>query len=449
MRFRLLWLGMLGLLGVYGLSGCVKANIIFGQNQIDDGLTKIVKIDTLTPVLSTLFVDSVPTSGKGVAMVGGYDDPYFGSVKTRTYFEFAPPPVTNLGIGYYYDSLVLYVVPNKYYYGDTTQPMDFYAEQIASQMLFPPTNYSFYNNDSFAVRSPVLGHVRSVLRPSVVDTVYIRLNDSLGQTFFNLMKNNSPTITNADEFLVYFPGIRISSGYGANPQLVYGYKDSVFMKLWYHTSDLNRSINAMTFKFTQSSYQFMEVQNTPIAPLTKFQRGYSSVVRQIYSTDPDFNHLVYVDPLLGYSAKVEFPYLRNMLLQDTTMRIITKAELILRPLVPSYSTQYLLPPSLVAESTDYSNEPSSTVSTGVLTLDYGTSNTQYTFDITSYLQEQLNDPTSTAYKRGLIIAPSSTYFYSSLNRFVFGDKDYQSQYTSPTYYQSEVILYYVSTKNTL
>ena len=449
MRNRLFWLGILGLLGIYGLSGCVKANIIFGQNQIENGFTNIVKIDTLTPVLSTLFVDSVPTSGKGLAMVGGYDDTYFGSIKPRSYFEFTPPPLTNLSTNYaVYDSLVLYVVPNKYYYGDTTQSIDFYAEQIQSQMLFPPTNFQFYNNDSFPVRG-VLGHVRTLLRPSVPDTVYIHLNDTLGQAFFNLMKNGSPTITDASQFLVYFPGIRISSGYGANPQLVYGYKDSIMMKLWYHTPDLQRSVNAMTFKFGNTSYQFTEMQNTPIAPLTKFRRGYNSVVEQIYSSDPDFKNMVYVNPLIGYTAKVEFPYLRNMYLQDTTLRIISKAQLILRPLVPSFSTQFQLPSQLSLVATDLSNQIGAQVAAGVLTLDYGGSDTQYTFDITSYIQEQLNDPTATAYKRGLIILPGGSNYYSQINRFVFGDKYFQSPYSSPTFYQSEVVLYYVSTKNTL
>src|ERR1700761_1614710 len=99
MRNRLLWLGVLGLAGIYGLSGCVKANIITGQDQIDLGLTKVVKIDTLTPVLSTLFVDSIPTSAKGLAMFGGYDDTYYGSIKPRTYLEMSAPPATNIITG--------------------------------------------------------------------------------------------------------------------------------------------------------------------------------------------------------------------------------------------------------------------------------------------------------------------------------------------------------------
>ena len=448
MRNRLFWLGLVGLLGIYGLNGCVKANIVFGQNQIDDGLTNVVKIDTLTPVLSTLFVDSVPTSGKGLAMVGAYDDAYFGSIKPRSYFELAPPPTTNLVTGSLFDSMVLYVVPNKYYYGDTTQPIDVYAEQIQSQMLFPPTQFSFYNNDSFPV-STLLGHTRTTLRPSSPDTIYIRMDSTLGETFFNMMKTNDPILTDGNQFLTFFPGIRISSGYGPNPQIVYGYKDSIMMKLYYHNPDLQRSWSFLRFSFSNASYQFTEVQNPPIAPLNKFRRGYNSVIEQIYSSDPDFKNMVYVNPLLGYTAKVEFPYLRNMYLQDTTLRTITKATLIIRPLVPSFSTQFQLPPSLILASTDLSNEPGAQVSTGTLNLDYGGSDTQYSFDITAYLLEQLNDPTATAYKRGLIIMPSAANYFSQINRFVFGDKYYQSPYSSPTFYQTEVVIYYVSTKNTL
>lgn len=448
MRNRLLWLGMLGLAVIYGLNGCVKANIITGQNQIDLGLTQIVKVDTLTPVLSTLFIDSIPTSGKGTAMVGGYDDAYFGSIKTRTYVQVSPPPLTDLVVGSAFDSMTLYVVPTKYYYGDTTQFLDVYAEQLQTQMIYPPQQFQWYNNDSFPV-SKLLGHARVRINPSDPDTIYIRIDSAVGQMFFNMMKANDQNLVNAQQFATFFPGIRLSSGYGPNPGIIYGLKDSVMMKLYYHNPDLARSWNFMKFSFTNSANQFLEIQNKPVPPLDQFPRVFSEVVQQRYSFDAGFNHMVYVNPMLGYTAKVEFPYLRNMYLQDTTLRTITKAQLILRPLVPSFTTQYQLPSSLGLFQTDFSNQPGSQISQGILSLDYGGSDTQYTFDITSYLLEQLNDPTATAYKRGLVIMPTSGNYYTQLNRFVFGDKLYQSPYSSPDFYQSEVILYYVSTKNTL
>ena len=401
MRNGLFWLGALGICSVVGLSGCVKANIVFGQDQVDHGLTNIVKVDTLTPVMSTLFVDSIPTSGKGVAMMGGYDDPYFGSIQPRTYFELVPPPLTTLDPQAVFDSLVLYIVPNKYYYGDTTQPLDIYAEQIQSQMLFPPSQFSFYNNDSFAVRPTPLGHIRHLIDPHNPDTVYIHLDSTLGQTLFALMRTASQTITDPSQFLTFFPGIRISSGYGPNPQIVYGYKDSIQMKLWYHTPDLLRSINAMTFRFGDPSYQFMEVRNKPLPPLDQFQRGFNAVVEQIYSTAPGFDHQAFVNPLLGYvGTKVEFPSVRDMYLQDTTLRIISKAQLIVRPQVPSFSTQFQLPPALIMTATDLNNQPGPQISTGLLSLDYGGSDTQYSFDITALLQSELNDPSVGIYKKG-------------------------------------------------
>jgi len=450
MRNGLFWLGALGICAVVSLNGCVKANIVFGQDQVDHGLTNIVKIDTVTPVMSTLFVDSIPTSGRGIAMMGGYDDAYFGSIQPRSYFELAPPPLTSLDPQAVFDSLVLYIVPNKYYYGDTTQPLDIYAEQIQSQMLFPPSQFQFYNNDSFAVRPTPLGHIRHLIDPHNPDTVYIHLDSTLGQTLFGLMRAASQTITDPSQFLSFFPGIRISSGYGPNPQIVYGYKDSIQVKLWYHTPDLLRSINAMTFKFADPSYQFMEVRNKPLPPLDQFRRGFNSVVEQIYSTAPGFDHQAFVNPLLGYvGTKVEFPSIRDLYLQDTTLRIITKAQLIVRPQVPSFSTQFQLPPSLIMDATDLNNQPGPQVSTGVLSLDYGGSDTQYTFDITALLQSELNDPSAVINKKGVIILPSQANYFSQINRLVLGDRFFQSPYTSPNYFQTQVVIYYVSTKNTL
>src|ERR1700690_473387 len=88
-------------------SACNKPQIQFGQAYVDNGYANIILVDTFSANLSTVFRDSVITSGSSTILVGNYKDPYFGNVTTKSFLELQPPPVTTLDPKSAYDSLVL------------------------------------------------------------------------------------------------------------------------------------------------------------------------------------------------------------------------------------------------------------------------------------------------------------------------------------------------------
>lgn len=433
----------LGLIFMISLSGCYKANVIYGQSQIDYGLTNIIKLDSLTPVVSTLFVDSTPSSGKGLLWCGGYNDPYFGPINTRSYFELSPPAYSSILPGAQFDSMTLYLVPsNKYYYGDTTVPLNIYANRIQYTMFYPVYASQFYTNDSFPTNY-FLGHVQTLMRPNFPDTVYMHMDSTLGAEMFNHYINEDLELSNTTNFLQYFPGIQLSTD--ANSQNIYSFKDSVMAKIWYHDY-ATHAVKAIQFKYVNKGYQFNEIRNTPIAPLNQFDHRYQDVVQQIYSTAQGFNHLAYLNPLLGYTIKFEFPGIRGLYQADTNFVKILKAELITRPIPNSFSFFNQLPANVELYATNYINQPGSAVTTGTLTADYwGGPTTNYTFDITSYLLSAIANPAAISQGDGLIMEPAST-FYTQFNRAVIGDKQFEGEYEAPNYYQSEVIIYYVAVK---
>jgi len=453
LRKGLSWLGCMGLVAIIGLSGCEKANITFGQNQIDNNLTNIIKVDTITPVMSTLFTDSIPTSGSGVALVGNYNDAYYGPITARSYFEIAPPSYQTIDPRAIFDSLVLYVVPNKTYYGDSTAPIDLYASQIQYQMVFGNNssgaqNSSFFNIDSFPVHSTAIGHVSVNIKPYLPDTVYIPLDPTLGSQFFDDYRNQKYYMQNANQFLQEFAGIQLSSGNNnPNAKNIYGFKDSILVKLWYHLQDIHSSSEALSFRYSAKNYQFNEYRSVPKAPLDEFNHSFSTVVQQIYSTKASFNHMAYVNPLLGYTTKIQFPGLRGLYSADTNFSRILKAQIIFRPLYNSYNYYTLLPAQLQLAASTSVNLPGATVASGVLTLDYATGNTFYTFDISSYLASEILNPAANFDGDGLILEPSAANYFTQPYRLVLGDRLYQSPLSSDTYFQTQVILYYVSVKS--
>lgn len=78
---------------------CKKVDIKFGEQFLDNGYTQIMKIDTFNADLSTIRVDSFPTSSSGATLLGTYTDPYFGKITSQSYSEMIPPfyegPYTN------------------------------------------------------------------------------------------------------------------------------------------------------------------------------------------------------------------------------------------------------------------------------------------------------------------------------------------------------------------
>ena len=458
---RLSWLGFIGLSVMLSLNGCVKANIEYGQSQIDLGFTNIVQIDTMAPLISTTFIDSVLTSSRGTLLIGGYNDAYFGPVTARAYLELAPPGFEVISPNARFDSAVLYLVPNKNaYYGDTSVPTDIYVYQLARSMVYNYnkqglSNGAFYSIDSFAVLPTPIGHVQQYMSPTRHDTVYIKLDSALGAQFFNDYRGQITDMGSPSEFLYYFPGIRLSSGPGLfNPAEgnIYGYKDSCVVKLWYNDATFNGTLSNVQFKYSNKAYQFNEVRNTPPAPLDQFAHSTeSTVLQQIYSTAPGFNHLAYVDNILGYNMKIQFPSLRNLLVADSNFVRIQKAQLIFRPIQGTYNPYiFMLPSTLQLAATNFTNVPEGVVSTGTLTTDFVTgANTYYTFDVTSYLQEEINNLEAQVNGDGLIMEATSANQSTQFNRTILADTKYVSPQNGTGYVQTELVIYYLQVKNTL
>ena len=65
---------LLPVLTVLILAGCEKPSINFGNSFLDNTNTNIVIVDTPSVDLSTVFVDSFPTTGTGTLFVGRYKD---------------------------------------------------------------------------------------------------------------------------------------------------------------------------------------------------------------------------------------------------------------------------------------------------------------------------------------------------------------------------------------
>lgn len=415
-----------GFLAVLSLSlfftACTKPDINFGAAYLDNSFTNIVTVDTATAAISTVLVDSFVSSGTGKAVIGNYTDPYFGAVSAQSYFPVVPPAFSDIYRKGIYDSLELIIKPDSSFYGDTTLPLKINVNQLSEQIAYAENSSSLYNVNSFAVDPTLLGSKTVVIKPSVTDTISIRLSDAKGMELLNKFKNADADVTTNDKFIQYFKGLRISTG---STGYMLGLRDSVIMRLHYRDPGIITQNKTIDFTLSDASLQFNHISvnrnGTALSAL-------NSSNREIPSTAT--NNGAFMQYATGTAIKVQFPYLRNFLQIPQFVKII-RAELVVKPQKNSFSPVYPLPPAIRLSQTSLSNDFGADVTAtvsgtsvtqyGNLTIDYlYGQNTAYTFDVTDYITAQIAIKTNNS--NGLLLSPPANANVTRLNRLVVGDK---------------------------
>jgi hypothetical protein len=418
------------------VSACQKPDIKFGDQFLDNGITQITKIDTFGVDLSTVYTDSFPTSAKGVTLVGGYSDPYFGRIDTKTYFEIAPPSTTASDFTRaVYDSLYLTLRLNQSYYGDTTQPVHINISRLNQVILAPYINgvpgYYLFNIDKLAVNPTPLGSTDVLIRPHLTDSIHIKLDDALGKDLFAKIKTNDPIIQNTTNFLNYFYGLCISSN--GNSSLVFGCKDSLDFKLMYHLPSLYRDSLTVKFGINNSSHHYTNISvNRTGSILQNLGPALASGKSNNISSKATKN-MAFTQAASSTMIKIRFPSIQNIF-YTTNFSKILRAVLILKPVQGSYSPFYYLPPQLRLSTTNYSNSLGTDLTAltgsgsyatqyGNLFLDYFNGQTSYSYDITNYIKSISVDGLYPYNQDGLLLVPPSPAFETQFSRAIFGDKN--------------------------
>ncbi|HET7115113.1 MAG TPA: DUF4270 family protein, partial [Hanamia sp.] len=405
-----------------GMTSCQKETINFNNPFVDNGTTNIVMVDSSTVEMSTVYLDSFPTSGSGTLFAGNFTDPEFGKISAESYLQLGLPAAVTFPNGSVFDSIEVILKLNKNYYGDTTIPYSVSVHQLTQVLPFPEGQTASYNIDSRAYNPTPLGSKQMIVSPNITDTISIRLPQAFGQDLFDKLNSNAIEIQNIEQFLNYFKGIAITGS--ASNNLILGFSDSAILRLHYLKPGVITQDATVDFKITNPSYSFNHVTvNRAGTPLAALGPGNP----QIFSSQT--GNVAYSQYITGAMLKIRFPYLLNLLNLPGFIKIIN-AQLVVKPVAKSYTSFYQLPPQLGLSATDQYNSPgpflsirnpytgASAIQDGSLVIDniYGTG-TEYTYDITSYLQAQMAITQNN--KNGLLLIPPSPSL--TFNRVIAGD----------------------------
>ena len=393
--------------------------------------------DTLAVDASTVLLDSIITSNTVNLLVGRYTDPILGVVEANNYFHLSNADTLRSSVDtagrkavtwIRYPSKVdsiRFILPYSSYHGDTLQRQTFKVNQLADDASLDATKTYYGNNVAPALKSTVLGQVQNVnIRPiknkyiisgvGRFDTLKIPISDP---TFVNFIKSQRD-LTNKDDVLIgtgfrdKIRGLSITSESAKNAAILGIAADFAIMKIYYNYKYtytlLNKALTADSIRVTvdtiKSNNLFIGLytratgapNNARFNKLTATRSGAFS--KLVHPTDAlpssQANNQLVLQSSTGLAMKVKFPNLLK--LKERKDIAINKAELVLEP----NSSSYTLPPDLILMESNNSNQPIRSTTTGegsllfvlgeASTAAYVTKSNNYTFNVTSSLQNVLS-----------------------------------------------------------
>ncbi len=360
---------------------------------------KVILIDTVTVEMSTINFDSLITSSRSRILIGNYEDPVFGKVKSDSYFQLSASAYALNGstsdtqaVNYVFDSISMILKYDKYYYGDTTRVQTFNIHQLTQKVKPNTDDQSFYNNSTLNYSSESLGKISFTPRPNQKDSINIKMNDVFGEALFQKIKKRE--ITDFDSFSEYLKGLVLVPE-TSNSSSVIGFSVSTSkVRLYYSKYRANEDEISYIVDFTISDIakQFNSIsldksgtilQNLPIS---------SSKLSSSLTNNQGF-----IQSGTGVACRIDFPSIKQ-LKNISTNGAIVNAELVLKPVNNSYSEKYPLEDSLAVYEGDNLNRVSGTLVNSAGTTVYGllnkksdefNENIAYTIPIGNFLQKEM------------------------------------------------------------
>lgn len=409
-----------------GFYSCDKVNITFTGNSTA-GDPNVIYLDNNKVNISTMKLDSFSTAGGQVFMIGTHFDSSFGKISADSYSEVQIPASNTVkGLNVIFDSLQLVLMPNGNFAGDTNSVYKISVYRLDENINIPTINGSstglFYPR-SFAHDDQPLAQVITKIQPNSKKELDIRLPDALGNDLLTRFKNNDQSIQSQDSFRVYFKGVCLATDSSFNKNLYYftGADTTTLLRLYYRVKGTSFDEKIMTFSYP-SATQFNNIKyNFTGTPFALFK----PYTKQVISSDL-MGHKAYVNNNVASYAEITFPSLLALKELYPYIKVI-QAQLVITPTPGSYNYPNQLPPALrmyVSNSNDnFDNvllSPAGTAQTGNLSIDYlYGQNTNYTFDITSYVNTVINEGQFST--KSLLLGTGSGLNYNTTSRLIFND----------------------------
>ncbi len=324
---------------------------LFGCNRGYDDVNKsiqpsqssvgtFVKIDSTNIKTSTVLYDFVLSNNSIRALIGEYNNPIFGKLKSESYFQFSLQSIIP-GPNIKYDSVAIYFNVQEdglaqYSYGNPDEIQNFKIHRLTEDIYLPYGNIkALYNNQTYTFDNNILAEFSISQKELAIIGKTKNIRVALKSDFGKEIIDNYRTYLKSDNDLTKsVKGIYIKS---ENNTAVWGILGG-YLRLYYHDFYGNNNIKTpynVDIPIGQKVRNLqVDRQNTALANLS--------------STTPIETQTCFVQASTGVGTRVQFPFLENFEKDlKATKVVINKAELVIRPDLSSSNGETYGPPSQI------------------------------------------------------------------------------------------------------
>ena len=409
------------LAGLYlcvSISGCQSGDEVNALEQTNPDNFLVLFSDTTTVKLSTIAYDSMMTGAAPRMLVGRLVDPLFGTMQGTPFFQPGLESSIVLPEKAVYDSLVLKLHYDKYYYGDTTKTMNVSVYPLTADIT-KKSNY--FNGNSTAYDPTPIGKKTFKPTPNSVNALRVKLDNVLGKKIFDLSAAN--LLTSNDQWINVLQGLTVRSA-ATDKDVVIGFtsfNDSTAIELHYHTEEKDGVTRAVARIRNLAAYNQLLANRTG-TDLAKLPPNSKTAMPTSQSGDKAF-----IQGGVGLMMRADFPTLRA--LKDVKYSVPNRAFLRVTPYKSSVvKGVFGAPANIFVYYCDKNNDiitsgnspiPLATLGgtngpaavSGQYFNDLVTNKEYYIFDVSSQFTSILASESSNA--NGLVFVPSQlsgTYF---------------------------------------
>lgn len=412
---------------LYSFFSCIDDSSTVGGKWVESSFRN-VQTDTCTVSLSTILSDSLVTSGDTVCQIGHRKDALWGEITASFYAEYEVPTASFVeSIDYQFDSITIRLFSSGNYLGDTLATQRIYMYPLTENIEPDASNYLYSTSyTAYDSQNPLASFSFTPTPGRCSKELEVRLPDTWGQEWFNLLSEDSRVMESQTFFQNYFKGIAFVPD--MNDDCINGFQvndSSLCITLYYHSMTEIATEYTLVFN-TSSTLTYNKVKydhaNTSIAAL---QSGDDSALPSSQS-----DHQAYLQGMTGMYITIDFPHLNNLCTEGDLVTI-ESAVLQLYPVKGTYDGMYPLPQTLALYTADKDNVTQgvitdltgSSVQTGNLVVDeMAYEETYYSFDLTSFLQTNLGTMGYNRQKLQLFLPDN--LFYTTLQGVIFEDGDH-------------------------
>jgi len=422
-------------------------NFDIGADLVDVK-SEVLMVDTFSVKLSTVKIDSIPTSSPDEAIVGKYENAQTGSLEVLHYFNVDLS--SNLSSikadddEDIFDSITVRLNYSDYYMGDTTQTMELSLYRLTDQLdLIEDLNgYEYlYNINSFPYDPVPLGTYTFTPYPLLRDTLEFRINDDLGKEIMDLVEDDAPEVETNEHFNDYLRGFVLRANPETSHAIIGFTPDSIRLKLYTHRAEevkVEKKYEFMLAGGTSTTGAAGDRTNFNQAVADRSATSYASLAEQrVELSSTSTNNLTYIQGTAGIVTRIDFPTLEQVFMDKMSL---FKAEVVfyIPPPTESGVEDKQLPDALVFYETDRINQIGSgltrtsggqtvSVSAGLQLDEEFHNGSYYAADISTYLLNALSGYTYDT-NNGLLLTLPLTDLYGNANTVILYGENASKKY---------------------